>query len=58
MVLLASMSYLICVNEKCVGEIRPTRGIRPRDPPSPYLFLLVVDVLFAMISKEVENKEL
>ena len=35
-----SASYSILVNGVPKGDIRPTRGIKQGDPPSPYLFLI------------------
>lgn len=42
----------VLINGCHTPQIRPTRGIRQGDPPSPYLFVLLADVL----SKQVEKK--
>lgn len=32
------------------GKIIPTRGLRQSDPPSPFIFILVVDCLTRMLN--------
>ena len=44
-------TYSIVVNGQPVGNITPSRRIRQGDPISPYLFLLCVEALSAMLSK-------
>ena len=53
-----SMSYSVRINGKPKGHIVPTKGIRQGDPLSPYLFLLYVEGLSALIKRSVENGEL
>ncbi|GKD17719.1 reverse transcriptase, partial [Tanacetum coccineum] len=46
------------VNGDSVGIIRPQRGLRQGDPISPYLFIIVADVLSRQISKAMESGSL
>ena len=49
MTCILSVRYAVIVNGSPVGDIRPTRGIRQRDPLSPYLFLLIAEVLSSQL---------
>ena len=53
-----SVSYSVKINGKPKGKIIPSRGIRQRDPLSPYLFLLCVEGLSALIKKSVDMGEM
>ncbi|GJW71976.1 reverse transcriptase [Tanacetum coccineum] len=46
------------VNGESVRIIKPQRGLRQRDPISPYLFIIVVDVLSCQISKATKSGSL
>ena len=41
----ATVSYLIMVNDEPNGFIRPMRGIRQGDPLSPYIFIMCMEAL-------------
>jgi hypothetical protein len=46
-----TVTYLVVVNGKPVGNIMPSRGLRQGNPISPYLFLLCVEALSSKLSK-------
>lgn len=48
---LKSVQYSILINEQPVGKLRPSRGIRQRDPLSPYLFIICAEALSSLISQ-------
>ena len=50
-----TVTYAIRINGCPKGHIIPSRGIRQGDPLSPYLFLLCVECLSAMIKASVCN---
>lgn len=53
-----TVRYSICVNGEAKAQIHPKRGLRQGDPLSPYLFLIVKDVLSNLIQSAVDKKEL
>jgi len=55
MMCVTTVCYSVLINGEPKGTIRPSRGIRQRDPISPYLFLLCAEGLSAMFRRE-ENK--
>jgi hypothetical protein len=46
-----TVTYVVLVNGKPVGNIRPSRGIRQGDPISPYLFLLCAEAFSALLNR-------
>ncbi|XP_022151711.1 uncharacterized protein LOC111019624 [Momordica charantia] len=53
-----SVNYSILVNGRPRGKILASRGLRQGDPLSPFLFILVVDILSRLISVGVEKEAL
>lgn len=50
MAVVTSVSYTYKINGFSSDKVVPKRGIRQGDPLSPYLFILVFDVLSRLIS--------
>ncbi|KAL4390633.1 hypothetical protein AHAS_Ahas03G0164600 [Arachis hypogaea] len=52
-----SASYRFKINEKFLSKINPQRGLRQRDPLSPYLFILAAES-FTILMKKVMRDNL
>ena len=53
-----TVSYFIMVNGEPIGMIHPERGIRQGDPLSPFLFLLCMEGLHALIKHSARNGDI
>jgi hypothetical protein len=51
MICIRTVTYSILINGQPHGRIVPTRGIRQRDPLSPYFFILCAEGLSTMLRK-------
>ena len=58
MAIVHTAKYLVLINGEPKGYISPSRGLKQRDPLSPYLFLLCAEGLSSLIRKVVETKHL
>ena len=55
---ITSVSFNVKVEGKTVESFTPGRGLRQGDQLSPYLFILVADVLSCMINEHVARGDL
>lgn len=54
----STVRFHIFANGEKRATVNPTRGLRQGDPLSPYLFLLVIDVLSKLLSKDICDQRL
>ncbi|KAL6269322.1 hypothetical protein ACE6H2_026233 [Prunus campanulata] len=52
---ITSVRFTVLLNGKSGNPFKPSRGIRQGDPMSPYIFILVSDVLSIMLNKAMER---
>jgi hypothetical protein len=50
-----SIRFAVCLNGSTLSQFIPTRGLRQGDPLSPYLFLVVGEVLTYILKHEVNG---
>lgn len=53
---ITTLTYHVIVNGRRTFTMQPSKGLRQGDPLSPYLFILLMNVLSRQVEKEVREK--
>ena len=53
---LSFVSFVVLVNDNAKGWVKASRGLQQRDPLSPFLFTIVVDVLSRLMLRAKESR--
>ncbi|XP_071722530.1 uncharacterized protein [Rutidosis leptorrhynchoides] len=53
---ISSISFNILINGEPSAEFKPTRGIRQGDPFSPYLFIIMTNILSTLMRKAIQDE--
>ena len=51
-------SFSVLVNESPAGYFPSSRGLRQRDPPSPYLFVIGMEALICLLNRAIDGNYL
>lgn len=54
----SSINFVVILNGQLGNKFACSRGLRQEDPLSPYLFLMVNEVLSKIISRAIDTKQL
>ncbi|GKA37485.1 copia protein [Tanacetum coccineum] len=49
--------FSMCINEERHGYFKGGRGLRQRDPMSPYLFTLIMEMLTLILQRKIRNND-
>ena len=55
---ISTASFSVLVNESPAGYFPSSRGLRQRDPPSPYLFVIGMEALICLLNRTIDGNYL